>query len=358
MSYETGASSGRGDLFVKWFNFLQANGWTADVDWVSSSQSPSFGIINRKVNTASPEDQNTVNLHCAFVKAGTDPGGGGLDITNMIPMREYTSGSPELESTGGTQPFDRQSASYHVLGNWPELTFEQYWFFESDYYAHAVVEYKTGFFRHFGMGQLNKIGKWIGGEYYYNGYWSQSVSTIDDPLNASHRILMDGLNTQVQAAPIMYGKLIDGQPFPHLQGRNSPDSFWHAMNQNGDAGAGSGEDNNRNDRGGLTGNGARGGMNALLQHLGQIGFNGYRPMHPITLFSYYSFGAPDDLNPLGTMPDVRYISMEGALSAGDEFTVGSDTWKVFPVCRKRPVKVLDNTEQSLSMGIAYKKVLV
>ena len=356
MSYETGASSGRGDLLVKWFNFLQANGWTADVDWVTSTQSPSYGVIKRKVNS-SPEDQNSVNLHCSFVRGGTETGSS-YSVMNMIPMREYTSGSPILESTSGTQPFDYMSHNYHVLTTFPETTFENYWFFESDYYAHAVVEYKTGFFRHFGMGQLNKIGKWIGGEYYYGGQWNYNISFIDNPAASQHSVLLDGECTNTQTANIMYGKLMDGQPFPHLQGRNSPDSYWHAMAANGETGGGIGEDGNRSDRGGLYANGPRGGMNSQLYWLGQIGFNGYRPMHPITVFTHFSLGAPDDLNPLGTMPDVRSISMEGDLSPGDEFTVGADTWKVFPVVRKRPVKVLDNTEQSLSFGIAYKKVLV
>jgi len=142
MSFETGTASDIGDLLVKWFNFLQANGWTADVDWVTSGQSPSWGII-RRGNSQSPEDENSVNLQCAFAVADFDATDG--ENMNMIPMRGYSSGDPEdaVEVATSTARYGKISGSSHIKTNFPAEPFENYWFFESDFYAHAVVEYSS-----------------------------------------------------------------------------------------------------------------------------------------------------------------------------------------------------------------------
>lgn len=61
---------------------------------------------------------------------------------------------------------------------------------------------------------------------------------------------------------------------------------------------------------------------------------------------------------VGAMGDVRVVNMEG-LIAGQEITLGSDVWKIFPVLRQQPWGV--NTAplagaSSGQYGIAYKKV--
>jgi hypothetical protein len=61
---------------------------------------------------------------------------------------------------------------------------------------------------------------------------------------------------------------------------------------------------------------------------------------------------------LGSVPDQRVMSMEAGLSPQDEFTIGADTWIVFPLVRKQPIQTFDFVEQSLSFGVAYKKNLI
>ena len=354
MSFETGTATGVGDLYVKWFNFLQANGWTADVDWASASQSPSWGIIQRKVNQ-SPTDETTVHLQCAFCIAAD--GAGGVKQTSMIPMRDYISGDPEDAVDVATSASSYTNSGQHVEGNFPSEPFENYWFFESDFYAYAVVEYATGFFRHFGMGSINKIGKWIGGDFYYNGMWDQNVSDIDNPLDGNHSVMMDSMQSSNASGPVMYGIQMDGQSFPDLIGRQSPQSIWHGVAAFGDAGFGLGTDAAGRDRGGLYAQGPRIGFSYPFNWIGRVPFNGYRMMNPMMVYTWYTGSNPDNYIPLGGIPDVRSISMMDDLLPGDEFTVGSDTWIVFPVVRRKPLQVLDNTEQSLSFGVAYKKVL-
>jgi len=360
MSFETGTASSVGDLIAKWFNFLQANGWTADVDYAAAGQSPAYGIIQRKVDLASPlgsDPLNEVNLHCGFAVADSNADG---DHMNMIPMRNYTSGAPQLATEVGTSTgaYTSVSGASHINTNFPSSPFDNYWFFESDYYAHAVVEFTTGFYRHFGMGSINKIGKWFGGEYYYGSFWSQNAALIEAATATSHSVGLDGSQTASGSAALLYGKQLSGEAFPDLVGRQSPASAWHVFSQTGDAGAGIGTDADGRDKGGVTSTGPRGGVHYPLFWQGQSAFNGFRPLHPITIFTLYTGSNPDNVIPIGTQPDVRAISMEGALEGGDEFTIGTDTWVAFPVARKRQVKVFDDTEYSGFFGLAYKKVTV
>lgn len=361
MSFETGSASNVGDLVAKWFNFLQANGWTADVDYTASGQSPAFGIINRQdsVSGASPIDsipEDYVNLYCGFSVADSNTNG---DHMNMIPMRDYTSGDPEdgIEVATSTARHGQVVGSTHIQTNFPTTPFENYWFFESDFYAHGVVEVGTGIFRHFGMGRLVKTGKWYGGEYYYGNVWQQGASFIETPLYNQHTCGLDGATSFASSSPVVYGKLINLAPFPDLAGRQSPESAWHAFNTSGDVGAGIGFDADGRDRGGLSGNGPRSGPYHILFQNGYSKFNGFRPMYPIFVHTWYASSNPDNMYPLGYQPDVRSISLEGNLLPGDEFTIGSDTWIAFPIARRRETQVLDNTEYSGFLGLAYKKVL-
>ncbi len=54
------------------------------------------------------------------------------------------------------------------------------------------------------------------------------------------------------------------------------------------------------------------------------------------------------LHPIGVVPGIRFMDMTNYLP-GDEFTLGSDTWKVFPWYQKGG--------RSFQRGIAYKKVI-
>lgn len=362
MSFETGTASSVGDLLVKWFNFLQANGWTADVDYATAGQSPAFGIIHRQDSKsgASPigsDAQNEVNLYCGMGVGDSNTNGDNL-IT--IPMRGYVSGDPEdgIEVGTSSARWGQVSGAQNIQTNFATTPFENYWFFESDFYAHAVVEVATGIFRHFGMGSLVKIGRWWGGEYYYGSLWNQGTSFIDSALYNNHTVGLDGAVNNNQIGAHMYGRQIDKvTPFPDLVGRQSPESGWHVFLSTGESGTGAGTDADGRDKGALSGMGPRFGAHHTLFQNGFSKFNGFRPMYPIFVSTWYTGSTPDNFYPLGFQPDVRTISMEGNLLPGDEFTIGTDTWVAFPVSRRREIFVADDTEYSGLMGIAYKKVL-
>jgi hypothetical protein len=354
MSFQTGSATSVGDLLTKWFNFLQANGWTADLDYTSDGQSPHYGIINRQGSKSgsSPLDgdlTNYVNLYCGFSNLN------GTDLL-MFPSRGYTSGDPRNGAIEGVQSNNYTSTTNSLQTNFPTAPFENYWFFESDFYAHAVVEYSAGFFRHFGMGSVNKYGKYLGGEYYYGTYWSQGAFTIDAPLSTSHYPPFDNGHSFGSVGTKFYGKLLNGQAFPFIQGRQSPDSAWFSATSTADNGSGVTTDNDGRDVGNLRCDGPRGGKHYTIYHIAQSTFNGYRPMFPITL-SVTRNQTPDPVYFVGSVPDMRSISMKGNLLPGDEFTIGTDTWIAFPLVRRSAIVLSDDTETTGLMGIAYKKVL-
>jgi len=90
--------------------------------------------------------------------------------------------------------------------------------------------------------------------------------------------------------------------------------------------------------------------------LAAIDYNGRTPLQT----PYVQVSTDGVHVPYGTPPNVRYINME-FFEAGDELTIGSDTWKVFPVIRRGPSKGYMNPptepsdEFSDNYGIAYLK---
>ena len=99
--------------------------------------------------------------------------------------------NPDDSGSGGFTANDRRVNGVTETGT------RTYHFFHidgsSERYIHAVIEYAAGLYRHFGFGQLDKDGDWVGGQYAYAHYWDQLAGNIDNPLGA-HTYLIDGNN--------------------------------------------------------------------------------------------------------------------------------------------------------------------
>ena len=78
---------------------------------------------------------------------------------------------------------------------------------------------------------------------------------------------------------------------------------------------------------------------------------GLLPMYPIPV-TYWNLTDGTTMYLLGFMKDVRGINIKN-YEAGDEVTVGSDTWMVFPSVKKGATP---SSSCSGYQGIAYKKV--
>lgn len=338
MAYETGSSSDPGDLLVKLWDFLGLQGWTVDQDISSSGQSPAYGHISnvsspesdQLISTAMSWDSDTIVLH---------PNRG----FNNSPSTPNDHVNPWASNVWTSQSF--WVGVYNIPG--PHST---YHFFENDSYCHVVLEYATGFYRHFGMGRMNKFGKWLGGEYYYGHSHAQDVNSIDNWGDIDHYPPWSGYHRQTSApgqGPAIYGTQMDGSPFPWLTG--SPNSKWHtegytSVGSDGDGAA----------RGAAYAPGYRRGFFNDFYGVGVTTYNNFRPLIPISVYAYDAAPAPDDYRLLGYLPDIRHVSMQG-LTPGETFSVGGDTWFAFPVVRKGNFPGTD-TEFSRNSGLAYKQV--
>jgi hypothetical protein len=329
MSYQTGTATSQQDFLDKMLTFLTANGWTQD-DWDTTNKELAFHITS----------PTAVYISMRWDATATT---GGISIHHALG---YTGGN-----TPGNHPNDSGNGAksgtpittqrrLDRIGNGP---FENHWFFTDDSsYAHVVLEYAPGLYRHMSFGKLEKVGSWTGGEYACGHVWDDSDSGIDAPADSRHHVPFDARNTNAYNV----GCTVHGESFP-----NEPDvdTKWLVL--------WAGETSVSNDSDGNPRMQGIGGVrDGFLQNaLGRIRANpnnGYVPLIPIQCWYRVNFVTPDDWRLLGYAPDMRIVNI-GNMEPGDEFTVGSDTWKVFPWVRKQYNQ--DNTDESWNAGFAYKK---
>lgn len=341
MAYETGTATDLADLLSKLSTFIQLHGWTEDEldDGVAvagegrAAFSKNSVFVSFKYDSAAP---NHLSIHqaLAYDGFGTDPGGHTDDSGNG-----YNSTSPYLNTN-----LDNERC-VNDIDNGP---FVSYHFFEQNSgpaYVHVVVETEVDVYRHFGFGELNKFNStWTGGEYCYGHL--HALGTGSTGLLTVNTVLLDGLfvvaNTFALRAATMRAVGLPGQggseKWLQIAGHTSMGS---SANWNDSAG-----ETKR-----LCSGGFRSGIFAT--HLGNFiadPTTGFLPMYSLGLLYL------DDVNShvyyLGSMPDVRGITMQN-LVGGQEITIGSDTWVVFPTGRRGTPNVNFRT---YFQGVAYKKV--
>jgi len=175
MAFETGAATDLDDLFTKLLTFAVANGWTQDAS--VSGDEPAL---------------HKNGIYIQFRYNGTSPGGSGRSV-GLYQSTGYTGGlKPGAHpNDSGSGRFDAgastdsnialERCALHLIGEGPFT----YWFFENDAspcYLHCVVKKGSDQYRHFGFGELEKVGNWgagaTGGEYCYGqrrestqGFW-------------------------------------------------------------------------------------------------------------------------------------------------------------------------------------------
>jgi len=237
-----------------------------------------------------------------------------------------------------------------AIGNTPV----QYWCFEDDHYFHVVVQVDATRFVHFGAGQILKYGSadFTGGEYVY-GHRQEGTFAADTAIKGGTSILLDGLCRDGDAPNSMeeYAATL------HIEGMDSQvasGKFGVVMGAQNAANLGNDRQAVPKARVHIVG-GFRGGpgVPCFGQMAGTLA-SGLMPGYPLVLYYRRTSGSPLGIRPLGVMKDVRGVSIKN-FAAGQEVTVGADTWTFFPSFRKSPD---DNTVNGYSayQGIAYKKV--
>lgn len=331
MAYETGVASSAEDLIGKLFTFLTDGGifttpWTQDnLDNTGNKASIHLGSCYVHFQwTDSPGNAIAVAQSLGFISAGT-----GID------------GHTNDSGNGNGSITSERRAQFNVAGPWTAYHFFAY---EGDNPAvYVLVEESTGIFRHaFGFGNAVKYGDWTGGEFAYGCFWNQGASYIDDPGSVWHTLLLDGSNvaSQESLGGTMHVEGLPNAPTGHKWGVFVNDTV--AFN-----------DGDGNGRAILFGASRGGPWTWELAWMQSSHLNAYKILLPITLWYRGTLDTPDEVIPLGEMPNVAVVNMAN-FSPGDEIAVGSDTWMVFPWVRKQYLAA--GTEESWHGGYAYKKV--
>lgn len=232
-----------------------------------------------------------------------------------------------------------QSRGFFNIGNG---AYPSYHFFTNSTgdYIHIVLEYSSGLYRHCGFGSIEKVGDWNGGEYVY-GHTHRNT----DPTSVVNTCLLDGLFVDTSGSNENEAATI------HMEGMANAalPIKWGIMWNSSSGGFPTDRAGNAKVR---TPGGFR--ANLITRGFGWIrsnDANAYMPMVPIGVMYWDTTPAPDNVYFLGFQKDVRMLNM-APWNPGQELTVGSDTWIVFPTVRKQFSAV---TDESRNQGIAYKK---
>lgn len=182
-------------------------------------------------------------------------------------------------------------------------------------HVHVVIELAGGVFRHLSFGMLDKLGTWTGGTYFDATIWSTSPSQ-EYLWNGFSGVMFD------------YSRSNAGSRWGAVRCDIPADSktdawayFRNSQSYRLFTGLDSGGSNQSDGRGYLT---------TQFYNRNDPPFSGQVTLGTIAVYVIRTGGF---WSPIGTVPNCRYLNM-ARYSPGQEPSVASDAWKVFPFCRK------------------------
>jgi len=343
MAETTGSASDLEDLLQKFLTWATGTpGWTQD----------------EAIGTVSSGRQLALHKGNCYVQMRWNPTLGATNSVALYQSTGYTGGN-----RSGTHPGDsgngfntstsvaetslEDERALETIGNGP---FPSYYFYSdgSGDYLHCVVEVATDTFLHFGMGDdggLEKFGDWdtiTGGAYCY-GHTSRGINSAISAVNTT---LFDG------GAGTVSGTTDGRLRWATMRLAGAPNqggsSVWATIG--GHCSHTQLNDTAGNARATCVG-GFRGGL--IPRAFGNFlagNTSGLAPLSPISVSYIDRVPSPNRVYFLGFMKDVRMVDMT-YLAPKDTFTVGPDTWRVFPLIRRVEGSALGDTD---FLGIAYK----
>lgn len=276
MDYETGVASSPADLLSKLDVFLAANGWTVNVPGSLVGRVYSKGAI--------------------YCGAESDASGfwlrGALGFNSALAWNNQTNrANDQPYCNTGAGPF----TAYHFFAGAES----------SKEYFNVVVEISAGVFRHAIVSDLIKFGAWTGGTYVDSTWWSSSSSFMNQPESNRSRVICD---SQPDLAP--------SGAFGHVWVDN--DGFTNHW---------SGLFDNISDLNSALGSVRTRGFNWNPYNIGYARWNLRTILEPLTILQ----NRPGSLrSPIGRVPNMRFVSLVNN-APGDLFTIGGDTWMLFPI---------------------------
>jgi len=331
MAFQTGTSSSIENLLTQLSTFLQANGWTQDFFNTITADVGSIGFSKNSIFVSMQYTEATDGGTMAMYQATA------ADPSPTTDPWTATGSSGNGEESNTLLSLDNGRCVNEFAG--PHTA---YFFFENDSapaYIHVVVEVDAGRYRHFGFGEIDKVGDWVGGEYCYGHYWNQSTSRIDEPKSQFHAFGIDALTFDVNRCATMR---VDGYP-----GEPDPLTEWAAFND-GSGGL---------DTAGNARWAAYGGWQNSREFSAFHGFrisegSAYKPLVPCPVEIVDRSTAPDLIRRVGFQADVRMVNIAN-LDPGQVISIAGDDWYFFPWVRKQ--FLINDTEESWNGGVAYRR---
>lgn len=205
-------------------------------------------------------------------------------------------------------------------------------------YIHVVIEIAGGIFRHLSFGELVKSGSFTGGTYFDAISWNTSTNFANDWSNSFHHRLFDGYSlSNGNRGGVRCD--VDGNanyfaPFALPSAYATPTASG-GMHTNG-----------------LITNADQSSRNVDGFYSRSINtWSGINSIKGVRIRVYRGSGYHSEI---GEVPGMRFLNMS-RLQVGDEFTIGPDTWKVFPWIRKGSGPITD--QYSLEFAFCYLKTV-
>jgi len=350
MAYSSSTSiTDQSDLMTQVSTFaVSTNGWTQD----------NYDAGNKKMSL------HKGNVYVHFWWDDTSSGGStyGKSIGMYQSLGYIGSGTAQYAHTDDSQTGANSASDLceergiKYIGDGPYTSLHMFGHTDIDV-IYCVLEYAPGLYRHFGFGNLDKVGTWTGGEFVYGHHWSPQNGGpyLGDPDGPVHSVGLDGCHwTGVSYHGYSYnaGATLHVEGLPNQTTQNPK---WGVVGQADTLASVSSRRVGRdgNDRAPIQG-AFRGGIG-----LSQFGWalvdvsKGYIPICPMEILYYDYLGTnSNNLYYLGRMHNIGHVQMRG-MDPQQAITIGADTWRVFPGVRQS--KTSSYNEESWNMGIIYKQ---
>lgn len=379
MAYISGASADINTLLAAIKNFAVANGWTAnaaDTFRLAFLTYPSNGNAKHidttsMVSSVSSSDaydhQGETSLEANRVVLTKNGVSWQFFAINKKLIKNGVSGTYAcLEawvcdgfSAGVAANLQTNNRKFVMVGPLATSLYAYHLFANGDF-VHVVIEETPGRFRHLSFGFINKYGAFAGGQYLTAGCPIESVTTTPYAFNISNHSIPFGSNSQ---SPSRSSLASYGYPGTYVRadidgwavGWRMLSRDWYNSDQL-DAYGCTSYSNTANNRAGYIGSSTQNSLHALAHdlayHCSPQNYNGLAPMQPC----YVGVNRTPYVGTwtlLGEFPDVRFLNISN-LTPGDELTLGTDVWKIFPLWNK--AYTADAEPISYDYGLAYRKV--
>lgn len=294
MAYETGSATNVDTLLQALATFAAAQGWT--INYNGNRTGTGAGLGTAIILSKAGQCHTTFRTHTA---------NRWIETVGHDPYSSFLTTELQNNSSGVTR-------SNEVNG-----PFQAYHFFAGDIYLYVVVETTAGVYKHSGCGIIQQLGDASPGHFVYGTTWNMTGATqyyISDPNNNRHAVPLDNNDSSAGIRSTYLRSDYDGNS-NYWSTTSNRLSFYPRQ---------------RDSR-----------LSAVSRYT----------QRAVLSAPVFCLNRPNSLiSFVGVAPNLRTVLLDW-ISPGDNLTLGSDVWKVFPIIRRNGAVTEPN---SGVYGYAYK----